>query len=175
MAITSVPFIPPRSLVSKWAHQNQDSCHVLQGMRSCLGLRTRDLKLLLDDDARIAAVVVVMRTRRTGNHHVHRYGVGLGVHLVAQRGLRFQREVAQVLPEFAQLLEPARRVFGGVRGAGFVGDGFGRVGGAVLLPRLEYLWDHDGEGAADYCADHFGDGEDEEDDDAVCEDAWISE
>ena len=139
----------------------------LQCVRSCLGLRTRDLEFLLDDDARIATIVVV-RTRRPSNHHVHRYGVGLGVHLVPQRGLRFQREVAQVLPEFPQLLEPARRVFGGVRGAGFVGDGFGRVGGAVLLPGLEYLGDHDGEGAAYYCADHFGDGEDEEDDDAVC-------
>ena len=77
--------------------------------------------------------------------------------------MRFQRQVPEILAEFPELLEAARRGFGGggVGGAGFVGDGVGRVvGGAVLFPGLEDLRDHDGEGGADYGGDHFGDGED---------------
>ena len=113
-------------------------------MQSCLSLRTRDLKLLLDDDAGIATVVV-MRASRTSNHRVHRYGVSsLAVDLLRRRALRFQRDIPQVLPEFTQLLKPARRVFGRVGDAGFVGDGIVRVGGAVLLPGLEDLRNDNG-------------------------------
>ena len=115
----------------------------LQGMRSRLCLRTRDLEFLLDDDASITTIVVV-RTSRMSNHCVHRYGVSLAVDLLRRRDLRFQRDVPQVLPEFPQLLEPSRRVFGGVCGPGFVDDGVVRVGRAVLLPRLENLRNDNG-------------------------------
>ena len=107
-------------------------------MRSYLCRRTRDVKLLLDDDASVTTIVVV-RASRTGNHRIHWYSVSLAVDLLCQRALRFQRDIPQVLPEFSQLLEPSRRAFGGIRGAGFFGNGVVRVGRAVLLPRLENL------------------------------------
>lgn len=112
-------------------------------MRSCPRRRARDLKLFLDDDASIASIVVV-RPGRTSNDRIHRYSVSLTVDLLRRRVLRFQRDVPQVLPELPQLLETSRRVFGGVRGAGFVGDGVVRVGRAVLLPRLEDLRNDNG-------------------------------
>ena len=113
-------------------------------MRSCLRLRARDLKLLLDDDASITTIVVEVGASRTSNHRVHRYSVSLAVDLLRRRALRFQRDVPQVLPELPQLLEPSRRGFGRVRRAGFVCDGVVRVGRAVLLPRLEDLRNDNG-------------------------------
>lgn len=143
---------------------------LLHGMRSRPGLRTRDLEFLLDDDARVPSILLIVRAGRVRDGRVHRYGVhslAMAVDLLQlrQRALRFlQGHVAQVLPEFAQLLEPARRAFGRVEGsAGFVGDGVVGVGGVVLFPGLEELRDDDREGAADDGADFFGDGEDEED------------
>ena len=112
-------------------------------MRSSPRRRARDLKFFLDNDASITPIVIV-RPSRTSNDRIHRYGVSLAVNVLRRRVLRFQRDIPQILPELPQLLETSRRVFGGICGAGFVGDGVVRVGRAVLFPCLEDLRNDNG-------------------------------
>ena len=136
-------------------------------MHSSPRRRARDLEFFLNDDASITPIVID-RPSRTSNDRIHRYSVRLAVYLLRGRVLRFQRDVPEILPELAQLLKPSGRGFGGVGGAGFVGDGVVRVGGAVFFPGLEDLRNDNGESAAYDCADHLGDCEDEEDNHAIC-------